>query len=72
MSPNKEKIFMAEISTLTNIVFPYPLLNAVLSSTESIRFLGPKVWDADEIQCGENLRDFKIVVKNGNQHYFHE
>ena len=26
MSPNKEKIFMTEISTLTNIVFPYPFI----------------------------------------------
>ena len=32
----------------------------------------PKIWDPDEIKHRKNLSDYKIEVKNGNQHQAHE
>ena len=45
--------------------FHIPSVNTVLSGTESIRFLGPKVWELipNDIKCLENLKDFKTVIK---------
>ena len=45
--------------------FRIPLVNTVFSGTESIRFLGPKIWELipNDIKCLENLRDFKTAKK---------
>ena len=40
-------------------------VNTVFIGTESIRFLGPKIWELipNDIKCLENLRDFKTAIK---------
>ena len=45
--------------------FHIPSVNTVFSGTESIRFLGPKIWELipNDIKYLENLRDFKTVIK---------
>ena len=39
--------------------------NTVFSGTESIRFLGPKIWELipNDIKSLENVRDFKTAIK---------
>ena len=53
--------------------FHIPSVNTVFSGTESIRFLGPKIWELipNDIKCLENLRDFKTAIKKANQHHVH-
>ena len=45
--------------------FHIPSVNTVFSGTESIRFLGPKIWEliTNDIKYLENLRDFKTAIK---------
>ena len=45
--------------------FHIPSVNTVFSGTESIRFLGPKIWELipNDIKSLENLRDFKTAIK---------
>ena len=45
--------------------FHIPSVNTVFSGTESIRFLGPKIWELipNDIKCLENLKDFKTAIK---------
>ena len=39
-------------------------VNTVSSGTESIRFLGSKVWELiNDIKCLQNLKDFKTAMK---------
>ena len=53
--------------------FHIPSVNTVFSGTESIRFLGPKIWELipNNIKCLENLKGFKTAIKNENQHHAH-
>ena len=40
-------------------------VNTIFSGTESIQFLGPKIWELipNDIKCFENLRNFKTAIK---------
>ena len=51
--------------------FHIPSVNTVFSGTESIRFLGPKIWEliTNDIKYLENLRDFKTAIKNKGVFY---
>ena len=46
-------------------VFHIPSVNTVFSGTESMQFLGPKIWELipNNIKSLENLRDFKTAIK---------
>ena len=45
--------------------FHTPSVNTVFSGTESIRFLGPKIWELvpNNIKYPQNLGDFKTTIK---------
>ena len=45
--------------------FHIPSVNTVFSGTESIRFLGPKIWEIipSDIKSLEDLKDFKTAIK---------
>ena len=51
--------------------FHIPSVNTVLSGTDSIRFLGPKIWELtpNDIKRLESIRDFKTAIKNENKHH---
>jgi len=46
--------------------FLIPNVRTVLNGTESISFLGPKIWNIvpDELKTLENLETFKTKIKN--------
>ena len=51
--------------------FHIPSVITVLSGTDGIRFLGPKIWQLtpNDIKCRESIRDFKTAIKNENKHH---
>ena len=51
--------------------FHIPSVITVLSGTDGIRFLGPKIWQLtpNDIKCLESIRDFKTAIKNENKHH---
>ena len=51
--------------------FHLPSVNTVLSGTDSIRFLGPEIWELtpNDIKCLESIRDYKTAIKNENKHH---
>ena len=53
--------------------FKMPLVNSVYNGTESIVFLGPKIWELipEEVKQKESLNAFKDAKKNGRQQIAH-
>ena len=53
--------------------FKMSLINSVYNRTESIDFLGPKIWELipEEMKQQEPLNAFKDAIKNGRQQIAH-
>ena len=53
--------------------FDMPLVNFVYNGTESISFLGPKIWDTipNETKEMRTVEKFKGAIKNGFRKSFH-
>ena len=53
--------------------FKMSLINSVYNRTESIAFLGPKIWELipEEMKQQEPLNAFKDAIKNGRQKIAH-
>lgn len=63
--------FIATYNLRQKSRFHMPPVHTVFNNTESIKFLGPKIWEfvPDEIAQLESLREFRKTIKQWKPRY---
>ena len=74
LSPEIIKEIFQERIVPSNNSFTSCQVNSLYHATESLSFLGPKIWELVplEIKESENINVFKSRVKSGRLHIAHE